>query len=639
LTLRARLTLFFVGIVVLPLVAATLAFQLLSTRQAEVRTNSRLQAGARTVGALWEERLRLVQREVGVAAEDLVGDLGQPDFAARLETIRADAGLDFLVVSDPAGAVLAAAVTPPAFRTGVPPPTPEQIASLTPPTGLLRVRVQVVAETGGSVVTGGRYADRSLATDLADATGLDVAVVSGGTTLAASNGELVAFPQGSSGELPDGPRTLLVSVGGPDDGIMLVARSEEMTPELLWLVALAGLAAATLLGFALASAIARPLERLAEGARAVAGGDLEARVEGGGATDVAGVAGAFNTMTENLRTYIGELESSRDELRRNLDRMGATLRTTLDLEGMLEVVLDTAAVTLGASAAALYLRRASGREISLEVAQGYDPPAHATLPVGHGIAGKAALGAPVLVPGDDSLIPFHPAEPQVSTAVAVPLIRGERTMGVLALYGRTTLEPFDRADAATLAAFGGQASVAIENVLLHQETEQLSITDGLTGVWNRRYLELSLRKEIERAHRFSRPLSLLMIDIDRFKRINDQFGHQRGDEVLVEVTRRIMGTVRTQIDFLSRYGGEEFVVVLPETPAPGAAVVAEKVRAAIGNRGFVGERHPEVLVTVSVGVATYPTDGLSAEELVRAADEALFRAKRAGRDRVEPASA
>ncbi|MGH9169122.1 MAG: hypothetical protein ACRD02_14975, partial [Acidimicrobiia bacterium] len=244
-TLRARLTLFFVGIVVLPLVAATLAFQLLSTRQAEVRTNSRLQAGARTVAALWEERLRLVQREVGVAAEDLVGDLGQPDFAARLETIRADAGLDFLVVSD-AGGVLAAAVAPPAFRTGVPLPTPEQIASLTQPTGLLRVRVQVVAETGGSVVTGGRYADRSLATDLADATGLDVAVVAGGTTLAASNGELVAFPQGSSGELSDGRRTLLVSVGGPDDGIMLVARSEEMTPELLWLVALAGLAAATL---------------------------------------------------------------------------------------------------------------------------------------------------------------------------------------------------------------------------------------------------------------------------------------------------------------------------------------------------------------------------------------------------------
>jgi diguanylate cyclase (GGDEF)-like protein len=155
-------------------------------------------------------------------------------------------------------------------------------------------------------------------------------------------------------------------------------------------------------------------------------------------------------------------------------------------------------------------------------------------------------------------------------------------LAVRPLSARTTLAPSGGGAAATLAAFGGQASVAIENVLLHQETEQMSITDGLTGVWNRRYLELSLRKEIERAHRFSRPLSLLMVDIDRFKRINDQFGHQRGDEVLVEVTRRIMGTVRTQIDFMARYGGEEFVVVLPETPAPGAAVVAEKVRAAIG---------------------------------------------------------
>jgi two-component system cell cycle response regulator len=225
-------------------------------------------------------------------------------------------------------------------------------------------------------------------------------------------------------------------------------------------------------------------------------------------------------------------------------------------------------------------------------------------------------------------------EPQAPTAVAVPLVRGDRAIGVIALYGRTTPDPFDERDVETLTAFAGQASVAIENVLLHEETEQLSITDGLTGVWNRRYLELSLSKEIERASRFNRPLSVLMIDIDRFKDVNDRYGHQRGDGVLVEVSRRVMGTIRTQIDFVARYGGEEFVVVLPETPGEGAKVVAEKIRSAVREHPFVGEG-PHLGVTVSVGVAAFPLDGLTAEDLIRASDQAMYRAKRAGRDRVE----
>jgi two-component system, cell cycle response regulator len=635
-TLRTRLALFFVGIVVLPLAAATLAFQVLSSRQAEARADSRLQEGERIVAVLWGDRLDLAQQGVESAADDLAPVIGSDTFADLVEDARVEHDLDFLTVSERGGTLLGSDMGPADFRPGIGAPTPEQLASENQPPGLLRVRVSVLVGERNVLFAGGRYADRELAGWLSSASGLDVAFLAGDSVLASTT-PLPGVPEIDGGRIDQDRRARFVSVGTSGDGILLLTPAEASNLPALWLVAAAGLIAATLLGLALASMISRPLQRLAEGAERVAAGDLQTRVEVGPPADVADVARSFNTMTEYLRTYVGELESSRDELRHNLDRLGGALGRTLDLEGMLEVILDTAAVTLGATTGALFLRRPTGDDLRLEVAQGYTPPQKALLAVGKGVAGRAAQGAEVLVPGA-RVEPVGPVEPPAGTAVAVPLMRGDRVMGVIALYGRPTLEPFTAEDVHTLASFASQASVAIENVLLHQETQQLSITDGLTGLWNRRYLELSLRKEIERANRFNRPLSVLLVDIDRFKRVNDRYGHQRGDEVLVEVTRRLVSVIRSQIDFVARYGGEEFVVVLPETPCDGGKIVAEKLRSAIRDEPFDGHG-PELRVTVSVGVSAFPLDGTSAGDLLRAADEAMYRAKRAGRDRVETASA
>ena len=150
-------------------------------------------------------------------------------------------------------------------------------------------------------------------------------------------------------------------------------------------------------------------------------------------------------------------------------------------------------------------------------------------------------------------------------------------------------------------------------------------------MWNYRYFQMTVGKEIERAARFSRPLALLMLDLDHFKNVNDTFGHQRGDAVLVELAARVRGQVR-DVDTVARYGGEEVVVVLPETDEAGAVRAAERICDVVRRRCFGEPGQVPVDVTVSVGVAVFPMHGATAGALLRRADEALYDAKRAGRD-------
>ena len=634
-TFRARLTLFFVGIVVLPLMLAAVGLRWFIGNETDRRGDARLEGAARAVAAVWSERLDVVSLRSSRAAAQIGDDLAESR-QPLLGRARVRAGLDFIVLT--AGRVVGSSISEGGFRPGVETPGASELASGAG--AAITARVEVVAGDRHLEVVGGEFTDTEFAQALRRAAGLDVAIVSEGRTVAATGdapSEPPAVP-GRSVEVADGVAGYLVPVGeGTGQGVLLLDPADGgLPPVLTWVAVLTiGALVALLLGWLLARLLARPLERLAEGARAVSAGNLDLRLERQGEADIARVADSFNTMTTSLQQYIDELKSSRDELGRGLERLGATLRSTHDLDAMLGVVLESAASTLGAKSGAVFLL--SGRSFKMEVTKAFQLSPDAELKLGQGVAGRAALGSPVLFPGDPEVSPDVEVEPVSNTAVAVPLIRGDRIIGVLALYHRLIPEPFDRGDATTLASFAAQASVAIENVLLHREAQRLSITDGLTGVWNRRYLQLTLAKEIDRAQRFGRPLSVLMVDIDRFKDVNDAMGHPRGDEVLVELTRRILGQIRTQIDFLTRYGGEEFVVVLPETPADGAMVVAEKIRRAIGGEPFTSEGEQPVDVTVSIGAATFPEDGSSMQELVAEADRAMYRAKEAGRDRVEAA--
>jgi two-component system cell cycle response regulator len=170
----------------------------------------------------------------------------------------------------------------------------------------------------------------------------------------------------------------------------------------------------------------------------------------------------------------------------------------------------------------------------------------------------------------------------------------------------------------------------------NQRNRVLSITDALTGAYNRRYLMEQLPRELERCRRYAYPLSVLMCDIDHFKLINDLRGHAAGDDVLQQFAARAQKSIRTNSDWVSRYGGEEFLIVLPETPYEGAMAVAEKIRSLVSGMPFP-TRGGDASVTTSVGVASTGPSGpditLKVDALIRTADECLYRSKQEGRDR------
>ena len=174
-------------------------------------------------------------------------------------------------------------------------------------------------------------------------------------------------------------------------------------------------------------------------------------------------------------------------------------------------------------------------------------------------------------------------------------------------------------------------AIALDNALALQRLEAVSVTDDLTGLHNSRFLNLVLRREAKRASRSGRPLSLLFLDLDGFKQVNDTYGHLAGSKALVEASAIIRGSAR-ETDIAARFGGDEFSVVLPDTGREGALSVAERIRDRIGACVFLASDGLSVHLTASIGVATLPDVAASAEELIRAADVAMYRVKDAGKN-------
>jgi diguanylate cyclase (GGDEF)-like protein len=252
------------------------------------------------------------------------------------------------------------------------------------------------------------------------------------------------------------------------------------------------------------------------------------------------------------------------------------------------------------------------------------------LPRDIGLSARAiALGKPVAENDVRAISDYVPGFEETRSEMCLPLISLGETLGVMALESARP-NAFTSADAQPLESLADICAAAIQNARYFEKIKHLAYVDGLTGMSNRRLFEKAIAEEIDRAERYGNELSVIMFDVDNFKKLNDEFGHLLGDEALRQVSNIFHQNMRKS-DVACRYGGEEFVVLAPQTSGEHARIMAEKLRRAVEDFHFPGVPRP---VTITAGVANYPANGRTRDELVRAADDALYQAKQAGRNRV-----
>jgi len=350
------------------------------------------------------------------------------------------------------------------------------------------------------------------------------------------------------------------------------------------------------------------------------------------------------TLMFTLGQHLQKLKIRETELEA-LYNLTATLSNTQSVESFLDQAVHLLGRELDFTHISVLLYDEQNQELVVRAVVGYgNERMIKRIPLDRGITGLAATtGKTVVV--DDVLKEerYVAGDPAIRSEVAIPLTTEGRLLGVLNVES-TKYAAFSPRDVRLLELIANELTVLLIRAQLVERLRVQAITDELTGLYNHRYFNIRLRSEVERAERYCHPLSLLMIDIDHFKLVNDRHGHLVGDEVLHQLGSIIRRQLR-EADVVCRYGGEEFAVILPETDGQAALTVAERIRAAIQREVLLvslrGDNKPTNLyipVTVSIGVASYPQNGSDWSTLLAAADAALYAAKQAGRNRVRQAA-
>ncbi len=401
--------------------------------------------------------------------------------------------------------------------------------------------------------------------------------------------------------------------------------------------------------------LASPLQKLTAAMKRAEEGDFLTRAEETSEDEIGRLARAFNRMLNRITSLKAEEIDNRrdlDEARGELELKGQlegrikelsilydvarAVTSSIELNEVLQKITDTVPARLNVPKFSIMLLQ----EARLEVRKAHPPGSEGlSFAVGEGVCGHAAATRKSVyvadLEGDQVFFKMRGGAGAKGrgSLLALPMLHGEELLGVLN-FERPEKAGFAASEIEFFTAVADHAALAVKNARLHEQTVELSITDPLTGVSNRRHLFAQLELEIARANRFGTQLSFLMIDIDHFKKLNDAAGHPAGDSVLRHVCELMQGSVR-RVDTLARYGGEEFVVLLPQVTRAEALEVGDKLRRLVEEAPIEHrEVQPGGKVTISVGVANLPVDAVEQGQLVDCADSALYASKRNGRNKV-----
>jgi diguanylate cyclase (GGDEF)-like protein len=615
---RARLRLFFVVIVVVPMIMmAVVLFQLI-VRSENSQTDARLSQSQTVARGIFDDE----QARAGDAADAIGHDQRLSDALANGTSADVQRRLDFLAKREDMQYVQLRIADKGTFDSGARP----AVGSAT-----RRLLGQNDQQTGQLTV--GALSPEAYATRISDLTGSEVVIDgAGGSRLTSTQTEV------SGTDLPEhGPVSvsgvdyrvasfMAPAVGGGQLTVTLLmpnrdSASPTSPPSLAAAAAFIGFLA---LAFAFAVAVSRRLQseiqRLLEAAQRLGAGDFSVTVPAEGDDEFAALGKEFNSMARQLQARLEELQTERERLQESIRRVGQSVAAGLDRVGVLEIVVQTAVEGVSAAAGRATMRGPDDR--LREVARTGEPEAF-----------RRALHAAEAAVIDAGQV----AEIQVggASALAAPLganEAGDQVIGIVSVArGDQAFTPVERE---LFAYLTNQASVSVENVDLHETVQKQAVTDELTGLFNHRRFQEVMSVEVERARRYGHEMGLIMLDIDNFKEVNDTYGHLQGDLVLREVARVLRQSSR-EIDEPARYGGEEMAVALPQTDLEGAYQFAERVRRSVEDlRLPLPSGEGTLKVTASFGVASLGTaDHADKDALVAAADGALYEAKRAGKNR------
>jgi len=376
--------------------------------------------------------------------------------------------------------------------------------------------------------------------------------------------------------------------------------------------------------------VAPPLKSLSGISRTIASGDYSRRVTIDSNDELGVIGETFNKMTEAIEKKVSQLTALQEAI--------SDITATLEIELLLERLTQRATVLLRSELAAIVVLHPETNEIQyFKTNIPLESFPVKKIPEGRGLWSVVAREGSAIRLDDITKHPrfegLPPEHPPIKNIIGLPMLLRGKIIGGVFVANKSGKSSYSQEDEDLLRTLTLQISSALDNARLHAVVSELATKDSLTGLNNRRVFKERLDEEIVRSFRYNRSFSIMMLDLDKFKKVNDTYGHPAGDRVLQQSARIILQRIRN-CDFAARYGGEEFVVILPETSEENSVTIGERIKDTIAQHTFNLPDGKDIRITISIGIASFPANAMTAEKLIERADQALYNVKQTGRNRV-----